>query len=60
LVDRHPYESWVELGRPSIYSAARARAREILEGPVVDPLPDDVLGKLDDILRRADAELKEE
>jgi hypothetical protein len=33
---------------------------EILEGPVVDPLPDDVIGKLEDILRRADAELKED
>jgi trimethylamine--corrinoid protein Co-methyltransferase len=60
LVDRHPYEAWVELGRPSIYSAARARVQEILESPVVDPLPDDVIARLDDILRRADAELREE
>jgi trimethylamine--corrinoid protein Co-methyltransferase len=60
LIDRHPYEAWVDLGRPSIYSAARARVTEILEGPVVDPLPDDVVAKLDEILRRADAELKEE
>lgn len=60
LTDRHPYEAWVELGRPSIYSAARARVQEILEGPAVDPLPDDIAGKLDDILRRADTELKDE
>jgi trimethylamine--corrinoid protein Co-methyltransferase len=60
LVDRHPYEAWVERGRPSIYTAARSRVQEILEGPVVDPLPDDVIGKLEDILRRADAELKED
>jgi trimethylamine--corrinoid protein Co-methyltransferase len=60
LVDRHPYEAWVDLGRPSIYSAARAKVQEILEGPPVDPLPDDICGKLDEILRRADTELKEE
>jgi trimethylamine--corrinoid protein Co-methyltransferase len=60
LTDRHPYEAWVDMGRPSIYSAARERVREILEGPVVDPLPDGVSAALDDILRRADAELKED
>jgi trimethylamine--corrinoid protein Co-methyltransferase len=59
LVDRHSYDAWADLGKPSMYSAARARVQEILEGPVVDPLPDEVTGKLEDILRRADAELKE-
>ena len=60
LVDRHPYEAWVERGRPSIYTAARERVCSILEGSVVDPLPDDISARLDDILRRADAELKED
>jgi trimethylamine:corrinoid methyltransferase-like protein len=58
LSDRHPYEAWVELGRPSMYSAARAKVTEILEGPIVDPLPEDVAAQLDDILRRADAEIR--
>jgi trimethylamine--corrinoid protein Co-methyltransferase len=60
LTDRHPYEAWVDLGRPSMYSAGRARVQEILEGPVADPLPDEMAGRLEDILRRADAELKDE
>ncbi len=60
LTERHPYESWIARGRPSIYSAARERVREVLEGSVVDPLPENVSAALDDILRRADAELKEE
>jgi trimethylamine--corrinoid protein Co-methyltransferase len=59
LIDRHPYEAWVNLGRPSIYSAAREKVREILEGPLVDPLPEAVLGKLEDILRRAEREIPE-
>lgn len=59
LTDRHPYETWVELGRPSVYKAARERVQEILEGPVVDPPPDDVCAALEDILRRADEQLEE-
>lgn len=53
------YETWIELGKPTMYSNAREKAKEILASPLVDPLPDSVIGKLDDILRRADAELKE-
>jgi len=60
LAERHPYEAWAQQGKPSIYTAARERVCSILEGPVVDPLPDDISGRLDDILRRADAELKED
>ena len=30
---------------------------QILAGPPKDPLPDDVIGKLEDIMRRADEEL---
>lgn len=60
LADRHPYEAWVELGRPSIYKAARQRVQEVLEGPVIDPLADDICAALDDILRRADADIKGE
>jgi trimethylamine--corrinoid protein Co-methyltransferase len=60
LTDRHPHEAWVELGRPSVYTAARAKVHEILEGPVVDPLPEDVAARLDDILRAADEQTSEE
>jgi trimethylamine:corrinoid methyltransferase-like protein len=58
LFDRHTYEAWAELGRPTLYSAAREQVRAILESPLVDPLPDDVIGELDDILRSADRELE--
>jgi trimethylamine--corrinoid protein Co-methyltransferase len=58
LFDRHTYEAWVELGRPTIYSTAREQVQAILEGPLVDPLPDDVIGELDEILRTADRELE--
>lgn len=59
-VERHPHEARATLRKPSIYTTARARVQEILEGPVVGPLSEDVAANLDDILRRADGELKEE
>jgi trimethylamine---corrinoid protein Co-methyltransferase len=60
LIDRHPYESWLKLGKPSMYSAARKRVEEILAAPQVDPLPEDILSKLDDILQAADREFGED
>jgi trimethylamine--corrinoid protein Co-methyltransferase len=59
LVDHHPYEGWLKLGKPDIYSNARKKVEEILAGPVVDPLPESVLSELDELLGRADRELKE-
>jgi len=57
LLDRHPYDAWVSLGRPNMYANARKRVREILEAPPVDALPDDVSARFDEILRAADKEL---
>jgi len=59
LCDRDTYEKWDELGRPDMYDKARERVEEILESPQKNPLPDDVIGKLEDIMRRADDTLKE-
>jgi trimethylamine--corrinoid protein Co-methyltransferase len=59
LLPRGSYESWLDAGRPTIYSRAREKVTEILEGPQFDPLPDEVIGKLDEILRTADRELLE-
>ncbi len=57
LLDRHPYEAWLRLGRPNLYTKAREKVREILAGPMVDPLPEHISCQLDDILHRADKEL---
>ena len=57
LVDHHAYEAWISLGKPSMYTNARQMAAEILSGPLVDPMPEDVVEKLDEILRKADMEL---
>jgi trimethylamine---corrinoid protein Co-methyltransferase len=59
LIDRHPYESWMELGKPNMYRTARQKVDEILAAPVVDPLPESVIRKLDEILLIADKELAE-
>jgi trimethylamine--corrinoid protein Co-methyltransferase len=59
LLDRHPYESWLELGKPNMYRNARQKVEEILAAPQQDSLPDNVLARLDEILLAADKELSE-
>jgi len=59
LVDHSSYESWINLGKPSMYSKAREVVTRILEEPLVDSLADDVKDKLDQILRRAEHEIVE-
>lgn len=57
LIDHHPYESWVELGKPTMYTKARQVVTHILEQPISDPLPDDINATLDRILERAEREI---
>ena len=52
LLDRHPYEAWLSLGRPGMYSKAREQVKEILAAPMVDPLPESITRRLDEILPR--------
>lgn len=59
LVDHYTYESWVNLGKPSMYRKAREQVEEILEQPLIDPLPEEVCDKLDRILSKAEAEIPE-
>jgi trimethylamine--corrinoid protein Co-methyltransferase len=59
LCDRNTYDQWDELGRPDMYDKAREQVEEILASPQKNPLPDDVIGKLEDIMRRADETLTE-
>jgi trimethylamine---corrinoid protein Co-methyltransferase len=57
LLDRHTYETWLDLGQPGMYSRARERVSEILSAPPVDPLPESVNAQLDEILATADKDL---
>lgn len=57
LFDRHTYEAWVNLGRPTLYTNAREKVAEILARPPADPLPEAVSRELDEILAAADREL---
>jgi len=59
LADRHNREAWLELGKPSMYSNARQKVIEILNAPLMDPIPERVLQKLDDILEAAGKEIKQ-
>jgi len=60
LSDRNTFEHWQTLGSPTMYGNARNRVAEILAGPQKNPLSDDVLGKLEDIVRKANKELPSE
>jgi trimethylamine---corrinoid protein Co-methyltransferase len=57
LIDRHTYEAWGELGRPTMYTNAREKVEEILAAHLADPLPESISRELDEILRTADREL---
>ena len=57
LTDRHPFENWLSLGKPTMYSKAREKVEEILSGPLVDPLSESIAKELDEILQAADKEL---
>jgi len=41
----------------ALFHSKRERVEEILASPRKNPLPDDVIGKLEDIMKRADEEL---
>jgi trimethylamine:corrinoid methyltransferase-like protein len=60
LIDHISYESWGSLGKPTMYTNARKAVTSILETPQEDPLPGDVLARLDEISRRAEMEIKED
>ena len=59
LVDHLSYEAWVNLGKPSMYAKAREVVARILEEPLLDPLPEEVCEKLEQILRKAEREIRE-
>ena len=57
LSDRNVFEKWAELGRPDLYNKAQNKVEEILATPQKHPLSDDVIGKLEGIIRRAEEQL---
>jgi trimethylamine--corrinoid protein Co-methyltransferase len=57
LLDRHPYEAWLRLGKPNLYTTARERVKQILAAPVVDQLPENLSSRLDEILLAADQDM---
>ena len=57
LAERSTYEEWLKLGRPDMYAKARKKVQSLLAAPLKQPLPKEVVGKLEDIMRRADEEL---
>ncbi len=54
LMDRNNYETWVEKGKKTLGQRANERVREILETHAPEPLPEEVRGKLEAIIERAE------
>jgi len=57
LIDRRVREEWKAAGSTTLQDRALARAREILDTHVPDPLPDGVANELAAIVRGAEREL---
>jgi trimethylamine---corrinoid protein Co-methyltransferase len=57
LSGHHSLEAAGDPAKTDIYALAREKVTEILTKPLQNPLPDSVEAKLDDILKRATAEL---
>ncbi len=55
IIDRQSNEMWNAIGQPSMYSRAREAVERILAEPVQDPLPDETLHNLEEILQKAHA-----
>lgn len=59
LLDRNPYDAWLALGKPNMYTYARQFVADILAAPIADPLPQSTIAELDEILQKADRELEQ-
>jgi trimethylamine--corrinoid protein Co-methyltransferase len=58
LGERSLYKDWLELGRPDMYAQAKGRVEQILAAPLESTLPGEIIGKLEDIMRKAEDQLK--
>ena len=57
LGDRNTNEQWLELGSPDVYSKATALVADMIARPQEACLPDNVIGKLHELMRHADEHL---
>ena len=57
LIDRRSYQRWKDKGATTLQQRANQRVRQILETPHSEPLPDDVVAAVMEIVDRADERL---
>ena len=57
LIDRRVREDWQAMGGQSIYERARTEAQRILETHRPEPLPDDVLAEMTEIVKETERDL---
>jgi len=54
LLDRKGYDSWKEAGAKDLRERARERAREVIESHEPEPLPEDSIETMDEIIAEAE------
>jgi trimethylamine--corrinoid protein Co-methyltransferase len=57
LIDRRGMEEWKTAGSLDIYRKAAEKARDILDHHNPEPLPENIAGKINSIIRETEAEL---
>lgn len=60
ILHRGSHEEWERLGSPDIYDTAREKVKVILDSPTDELLPQEIISRLEEILKAADSELTEE
>ena len=58
LTDRSGYEKWKETGKKSLVERAKEKVKKILKEHSVPPLDNDIRKELDNIIKRAEKELR--
>lgn len=59
LCDRNSYDSWIDLGKPDMFSLAHKKVQEILDGEMKNPMPEGMEKQLREIMDEADRKLNE-
>jgi trimethylamine--corrinoid protein Co-methyltransferase len=59
LCDRNSYDGWVDLGKPEMFGLARKKVKEILDGELKNPLPEQTEKQIREIMGEAERKLNE-
>jgi trimethylamine:corrinoid methyltransferase-like protein len=59
LCDRNSYDSWIDLGKPDMFSLAHKKVQEVLGSEMKNPMPEETEKQIREIMDEADRKLCE-